>query len=341
MKKSVCILLAAIICIAFCSAPAFAMPQEAQTIPVKISNFTNECEYIDLLIDIDEDNEYYTKENTENMRAQPFDTTELAAFDKDGFVSYTCHFKDARSDLRIKGGRVYVVKKDKAPLIISLKFSVMVAVLDRNGHILKVSDAVTISDDKCFLYDGSCVEYDYASGKVSADVYVDPDYSGLFKAFLLILSVVFILIVFLVVHSFISGLRKADDAQSSEETPKGFFKATVILTLLYIITAMLQGVALSKLYMPKNTMESVLLCCAELLPLIIAVVTAVRFKDFFKFIIPDVAFGVVSFQYGDIIMIILVFLFIVVQVFSMFLAVLISNHNQKKKRRKMREKPAR
>ena len=338
MKKPICILLAVTICAAFCSVPAFAMPQAAQTIPVKIKNFPNECEYIDLLIDIDEEHEYYTMANTVNMQAQPFDTAELAEYNKDGFVSYTCHFKDARSDLRIKGGRVYVIKKEQSPLIISLKFSVMVAVLDRNGHILKVSDAVTISDDKCFLYDGSYINYDYSSNGVSADVYVNPDYSGLFKAVLVIISVVFVMIVFLAAQSFASSLRKPDSqlfGEENEETAGDFFKAMGILTVLFIIVALIQGFAFTKLdfYLHPSAVDSVLLCCAQLLPPIIAVVTAVRFKDFFKFIIPDVAFSVVSVQFGNIIIIISVFIFIVVQVFSMFIAVLISNHRKKGKAR--------
>ena len=320
------------------------MPQEAQILTIELKSFPKECEYADLLIDIDDSSELYTAQNAENMRAQTFDTSELADYCEDGFVSYTCHYKYAQKDISIVGGKVFIAEHEATRELMGIHFKAKVALIDKDGHILRVSDAATINGDDCFLYNNHSIEYDYELDFIFAPLFFQPDYSGLLTAFLIIISIVFVMIVFLAVHSFISGLRKADDAQSSEEceeTPKSFFKATVILTLLYIITAMLQGVALSKLYMPKNTMESVLLCCAELLPLIIAVVTAVRFKDFFKFIIPDVAFGVVSFQYGDIIMIILVFLFIVVQVFSMFLAVLISNHNQKKKRRKMREKPAR
>ncbi len=342
MKKSVCLILAALVCLLTNSFTAFAMPQEAQTIPVKIKNFPYECEYIDLLIDIDEEHEYYTKANTENMQAQPFDTTELAEYNKDGFVSYTCHFKGAKSDLRIKGGWVCVVKNDLAPKIINLKLSVMVAVLNRNGHILKVSDAVTISDDKCFMYDGSCIEYDYTSGKASANVYVDPDYSGLFKAFLVIISVVFIMVFYLAAHSFASSLKKPKDNQVSnardDETPGGYLKAVAVFTVLFIIAALIQGFAFSKLYyhhyLHPSTLTAIPLCIAQLLPLILAVVTAVRAKDLLKFVVPDFAFGFVSAQFAgkNTLILLMIFIFVVVQVLSMSIAVFVESVLRKRKR---------
>lgn len=334
MKKTVTFILTALLYVYMCTFTASAMPNpDLESIDLVISNIPDECAYIDILVNISESDSYYTDYNSANMKACDFDTTELKEYESGGFVSFSCHCKDAQTDMHIKE-KMTMTNHEITKQLRADRKRVQIAVLDKNGHILQTSMPVLLDEEDAFLYGN--IKYDVDGNTVDPDIYESPDYNGLYMAFIVIISAVFVMIVYLAAHSFVSSARKTDTNQlreKCEETPKGFFKATAILTVLYIITALIQGVAMSNLYMTKNTTESVLLCCAQLLPLIIAVVTAVRFKDFFKFIIPDVAFGVVSFQYGDVIMIFLVFIFIVVQVFSMFLSVLICSHSQKKKRR--------
>ena len=85
------------------SITAYASPQEAQDIEVKSFNFTQDCEYIEILIQLSEDSEDYTAYNEANMKKYSFDTKELSEYcDDDGYISFSCHFKDNYTRMNVK-----------------------------------------------------------------------------------------------------------------------------------------------------------------------------------------------------------------------------------------------
>ena len=87
---------------------ACAMPQEAQKLVVCSSNFTQESAYVELLINMSEDDSDYTAYNSENMNpngieTKDFDTKELSEYrDDDGYISVSCHLKNNYTRMMLK-----------------------------------------------------------------------------------------------------------------------------------------------------------------------------------------------------------------------------------------------
>lgn len=173
---------------------AYASQQEAQKLVVCSSNFTQESQYIDLLINISEDDSDYTAFNSENMNTngienKDFDTKELSEYcDDDGYISMSCHFKSNYTRMVLqkedskgptissngftleidKSGKVWPDTKRMSDLYNrspSTKFKV--AVLDKSGKILQTSEPFEISSDNGYLWGD--VNYDVKNNKVTLD----------------------------------------------------------------------------------------------------------------------------------------------------------------------------
>lgn len=164
-------------------------PPRAQDIEVKSFNFTQGCEYIDVLIQLSEDDSDYTAYNEVNMKQCSFDTKKLSEYrDNDGYISMSCHFKDNYTRMIIKkqeyGGQTvslnsFVLDDDKvtkswratdrmydlfnrSPLP---KFKV--AVLDNNGDIIQTSKPFELKNDTGYLWNN--VNYDVAKNTIELD----------------------------------------------------------------------------------------------------------------------------------------------------------------------------
>lgn len=173
---------------------AYASQQEAQILVVCSSNFTQESQYIDLLINISEDDRDYTAFNSENMNpngieTKDFDTKELSEYrDDDGYISMSCHFKSNYTRMVLqkedskgptissngftleidKSGKVWPDTKRMSDLYNrspSTKFKV--AVLDKSGKILQTSEPFEISSDSGYLWGD--VNYDVQNNKVTLE----------------------------------------------------------------------------------------------------------------------------------------------------------------------------
>lgn len=170
------------------------MPQEAQKLVVCSSNFTQESAYVELLINMSEDDSNYTAFNSENMNpndieTKSFDTKELSEYrDDDGYISVSCHLKNNYTRMILKkedanGSTIsrngFIIKKEKdgkfwsdtkrmsdlynrSP---STKFKV--AVLDKSGKILQTSEPFEISSDNGYLWGD--VNYDVKNNKVTLE----------------------------------------------------------------------------------------------------------------------------------------------------------------------------
>ena len=173
---------------------ACAMPQEAQKLVVCSSNFTQESAYVELLINMSEDDSNYTAFNSENMNSngienKNFDTKELSEYrDDDGYISVSCHLKNNYTRMMLKkedanGSTIsrngFIIKKEKdgkfwsdtermndfrncSP---STKFKV--AVLDKSGKILQTSEPFEIISDNGYLWGD--VNYDVKNNKVTLE----------------------------------------------------------------------------------------------------------------------------------------------------------------------------
>lgn len=180
MKKLFMIM--ALIFIFACPIEAYAH-SNAQKIEVDTYNFTNDACYIDLLIKMDSDDECYTEFNSANMDRFDFDKTKLVEYrDPDGYISFSCHYKDIYSDPIIN-------KKTVGETVISencftmdkhleIDLNVMkalydknrafkIAILDKNGNIMQISDTFEVhNDDKDKGYISGDVKYDVSNNKL-------------------------------------------------------------------------------------------------------------------------------------------------------------------------------
>lgn len=193
MKRALLLLMALVI-LSKNVITACAMPQEAQMLVVCSSNFTQESAYVELLINMSEDDSDYTAFNSENMNpngieTKDFDTKELSEYrDDDGYISMSCHFKSNYTRMVLqkedskgptissngftleidKSGKVWPDTKRMSDLYNrspSTKFKV--AVLDKSGKILQTSEPFEIISDNGYLWGD--VNYDVKNNKVTLE----------------------------------------------------------------------------------------------------------------------------------------------------------------------------
>ncbi len=167
----------------------FAYPIEAyahsnaQKIEIDTYNFTEEACYIDLLIKMKNDDEYYDEFNNDNMDCYDFDKTQLAEYrDEDGYISFSCHYKGIYSNLLINKKTVKdtLISENCFTLdkYLEIDLNVMntlydqkrefkIAILDRNGSIIQVSDSFEVhNDDNDKGYIAGDVKYDISNNKL-------------------------------------------------------------------------------------------------------------------------------------------------------------------------------
>lgn len=186
MKRILSVLFA-LVMLAANSITAYAMPQEAQDIEVKSFNFTKDCAYIEILIQLPQDSEDYTAYNEANMKKYSFDTKELSEYrDKDGYVSLSCHFKDNFTRMDIKkqkyGEQIvslnnFVLDNDKyerswnatdrMKKLHEIEPKFKVAVLDKNGSVIQTSKPFELKNDTGYLW--SFVNYDVKKNSIELD----------------------------------------------------------------------------------------------------------------------------------------------------------------------------
>lgn len=180
MNKLFCII--ALIIILVCPIEAYAH-SNAQRIEVDTYHFTDDACYIDLLIKMDSDDEYYTEFNNDNMDRFDFDKTKLTEYrDADGYISFSCHYKDVYSDpiINKKTVRDTLISENCFTLDKYLKIDLNVmkslynkkrdfkiAILDKDGNIMQVSDSFSVyNDEKDKGYIASDVKYDVSNNKL-------------------------------------------------------------------------------------------------------------------------------------------------------------------------------
>lgn len=180
MKIIFCII--ALIIFFVCPIETYAH-SNAQKIEVDTYNFTDDACYIDLLIKMDSDDEYYIGFNNDNMERFDFNKTKLAEYrDVDGYISFSCHYKDIYSDLMInkKTVRDTLISENCFTLdkYLGIDLNVMkalydkkrefkIAILDKDGSIIQTSDSFEVhNNDKDKGYIAGDVKYDVSNNKL-------------------------------------------------------------------------------------------------------------------------------------------------------------------------------
>lgn len=216
-----------------------AAMKDADTITLDISNIPEDAAYIDVLIDF-ENGENYTKLNEDNLKRYDFDSDELAKYNEDGFVSYSCHFRGIKTDMKIKEGKtVFVDEKTERQFYFDHN-SLKIAVLDKNGHIMQVSDAVDIKNDSTDIYLVGDIKYDVGENKVDPDMFDNSTNDlALMLAYapwlVLIILIIFVVLVAFITRNIVIHRKKKAAVVGTEQTSESS-KALIITGCLVVIT---------------------------------------------------------------------------------------------------------
>ncbi len=331
MKKTVTFILTALLYVYMCTFTASAMPNpDLESIDLVISNIPDECAYIDILVNISESDSYYTDYNSANMKAYDFDTTELKEYESGGFVSFSCHCKDAQTDMNIRE-KMTMTNHEITKQLIADRKRVQIAVLDKNGHILQTSMPVLIKEDDSFLYGN--IKYDVDGNTVDPDIYESSNYSGLL-IFLLLVGLFLILEIGLLFYSIINtaGKKKTvqqDGAVVATDSMNNPFANTLLLAILFMTVAAFLG-AID----PIGRAIGFLSVCFIVAPAILTLIVAAITDRYRRLIIPDIAYiFVLTELFGDLkgYLIILLPIMLAVQILIILLAVMIQKHKSKKR----------
>lgn len=150
-----------------------------------LTNLPEGAEYVDLLIRLPETDEMYVALNSGNIPDQFAQDAQILSYCEDDYRSYTYHYRDALSMIRILG-KGYVryftdsetswnethIRFDHAREIIN-RGRVKLAILDARGGILQISRPLDLNAVNKFSYNLGEFYYDCATGDFSAEAIED------------------------------------------------------------------------------------------------------------------------------------------------------------------------
>lgn len=191
-------------------------PVKARQIVVSLLNPTEDACYLDILVKIDNEDKVYTAFNKSNAEKNGFNKADgYSDYSSDGYVSYSLHFKNAESSMRIKTDadgksqhtfipyrsenmdidKNFYLLKEYSPKI-------KIAVLDKDKNVIKVSDSGYIYKGRGYLAQKSdnegCIKYEYEKNDLEID-YNDPiSVERIVRT--LIISLIMFLIVLCIIH---------------------------------------------------------------------------------------------------------------------------------------------
>ena len=196
---------------------AFAAREWPQdTIQVSLKNIPDNAEYIDMLIKIDDSDEKYTQENTDNLKQIGFDKQKLIDYNSDGFVSVSAHFKLFYTNMKINNSYKPITFAPVEPpdssaqqyphsntvtryqRLVDNYNEVKLIVLDAEGNVIRESKSFSIKQtDQKQLSD---ILYDIKTNEVKAVFYEKqkPFPASLSYMFLFVVLLIIILVAVLI-----------------------------------------------------------------------------------------------------------------------------------------------
>lgn len=153
--------------------PMYALangPKPASNITLYIEDRKEGAAYVDILIKLDENHPHYTEANEDIIKQYEWDLERpIVSYNKNGYISYSIHYKGASSQMELKEGQSYYQFAYENPTDFDYIFGksrkIQIALLDYEGNILQISSPCTLNSTiNSYLY-GS-VNYDAYSNKV-------------------------------------------------------------------------------------------------------------------------------------------------------------------------------
>ena len=217
----------------------YAARQDAQNIILDISNIPDNASYIDILTNIED--EKYTDFDKEYMRAYSFDAKELSQYDKNGLVSYSCHYKDkgVKADISIKEGKITFTDHKTTVGFFKNHNELKIAVLNKNGQIIQVSDTIKINDNDHKIYLAGDIKYNVGENEIDPDMFdnrflkVTSDNWPVFIAVDVTLAGLVITLIVLVVKRHIQSGKQADKSPSNR-VAKNILSVCILIGILAI-----------------------------------------------------------------------------------------------------------
>lgn len=229
--RNIIIILCCLILLPFQTLTAYAR-DELDCLVVELYEFPDEAAYVDMLITMDENDEAYTPFNEENIKQYSFDTKAITEYNRDGFISMSCHYKDNLTRMKIsyddKWGyhNSFTLKRSSDGNLHSnyqLVYNLLkedrqfrIALLDENGGIIQISKPFGINGRKGHLL--GYIRYNAEHNKLSLDY----EYSGsllwwvrvINPKYTIIITIVFMIVITLLIfrlRNYISRLRHDND----------------------------------------------------------------------------------------------------------------------------------
>ena len=256
----------------------FAAMEPADTITLDISNIPNDAVYIDVLFNF-KNGESYTELDKEYMKRYDFDITELAGYDDDDFVSFSCHYRGGnKADMHIKEGKTVFVGEEEFRRFKLTDKSLKLAVLDKDGHILQVSEPVKTDDPDKSIYLVGDIKYNVAENRIDPDLF-DNSYGGTTvnePIYYCVIAVLGGLILLLIV------LRIRNSMKPAEKENKEYKVSDMVFSIASAVAIVSGIVMLLFLIFPTNIatlFSAVPVLCIVGLAVITAVIVLISYFD--------------------------------------------------------------
>ncbi len=172
-------------CLLSFSASANA-PKPADRLSIYITNLPNNAVYADLLIKISKDDPNYIDFQTSIYGDDKSLVKEINDYSKDGYRSFTLHYKNAKSNIEIEhayeefylvdfcAGLEYREYLTQYEDLLNNYRNFKIALLDKDFKIISVSDSAKLPQDKPAISFYGDVEYDAIENEVIVDSRVNP-----------------------------------------------------------------------------------------------------------------------------------------------------------------------
>ena len=185
--------------------PVFAnAPAPANHLMVVLSNLPDDAVYADLLVRISQDDPNFVDFQSNNYADSVSKSSEIVSYSDDSFYSFTFHYKDAKSSIRIEpyyndlfyvdfcNGLAYQDYLTQYESLRNHYRDVKIALLDKDFNIIVVSESTRLpKENNAFVFDG-IIYFDFNANSLDFETRINPYFiifGGFFSILIMFVSV--------------------------------------------------------------------------------------------------------------------------------------------------------
>ena len=197
------LMLASLLVLSLAMSVSANAPPPAEHLRVLLSNVPDDAVYADLLIKLGKDDSNYVDFQTTAVSATVTEASEIVRYAEDGFCSFTFHYKDAKSNIKIEhsyddycvvfcdGSKHQEYLTQYEDLCRNYR-DVKVALLDEEFNIISVSKAVQLPKESSALNFDGVIHFDCSNGRLEYDTSINPYFAvfgGFFSILIMLMSI--------------------------------------------------------------------------------------------------------------------------------------------------------